>query len=337
MRRGRRRWFWVTALLMLGMAWAVAEVADVYLKSGLKLRGDVAVTDTEVVIRNDLGEVRYLKDQVVRIVPLPATQPASATAPTTQPMTTSAPAAEPAKTENVRAHLPPPLLLTPLDIQRLKLSELRLDGPAENLRVRFAGKDQREFPKQVWQELAAQPEFQKQWDEVLLRGPAPEKLKLIAATTGTRHADRITIVDDPAVFATFRNAVLPFVVKGCARTGCHAGDEAVVFRLPEGPARGEAYVYTMFALLDRMETPAGRLIDRDDPEASLLLTYMLPEKDNPHAHPPIEGKPRFTSVLRGRGNAAYMRIRDWINSLRTPHPDYGLDYNFPAPPADAQP
>jgi hypothetical protein len=104
-----------------------------------------------------------------------------------------------------------------------------------------------------------------------------------------------------------------------------------VFRFSRGSQRSESYAYTTFALLERMQTSQGRLIDRDDPEGSVLLGYMLPSKDNPQAHPPVRGNRPISPVLHNRRSPAYRSVVDWINSLSTPWPDYGLDYVFPAP------
>ena len=325
-------WVAVAAVSVCVVA-GLAELADVYLKSGVKMRGDVTVTETEVVVRNDLGEARFPRDQVDRIVPLEPGPPSPTTQPlippvSTQPTSEQSPRATDAAEAERRPPAAPPML-SALDIQRLKLLEMRVDGPAERLTVRFEGKDQRELPREILRDLVQRPDFQPTWEETLLRGSRPEKLQLIARAAGTQYVERMVISDDPEVFSTFRRRVLPTLVKGCAKAGCHGGDDAAVFRFPAGSPRGEEYAYTTFALLDRMETEDGPLIDRDYPEGSVLLSYMLPEKDSFLVHPPVEGKRRFTPILRGRDNQLYERIRDWINSLRTPHPEYGLEYAFP--------
>jgi hypothetical protein len=330
MRRFPGRWL---ALLVVvgGAALALAELADVYLRNGLRLRGDVEMTEEEVIIRTELGELRYPRDMVERVVPATSSQPAPETQPATTQPTELAEPAEP--TEETGRAAPP--MLSALDIQRLKLSELRVDGDPEKVRVRFAGRNQRELPAEVLTELTTRPNYRDVWEETLLRGTPQEKLQLIAATTGLKYVDRITINNDPEVFAAFRSGVLPTVVKSCARRGCHSGDDAVDFRFPKGPTTSEAYAYTTFALLERMETKQGVMINRDNPEGgvldgSVLLSYLLPQRDNPQAHPPVPGTRQFKPGLRGRDNVLYERIRDWINLLRTPHPKYELEYEFPA-------
>lgn len=383
----------IAVVAVLGAGLAAAEPADVVLKSGLRLRGDVTVTETEVIVRNELGEVRYPREQVENVVPV-TTALEPTTAPATQPVAQPATAAADIEDEYRRrfdglAHddaaghfalcewlvrqgrpdvareqceyvlrldpqhagarellaqlggetepterrevLPPPRLLTPAEIQRLKFAELRLEGPPEKLRVRFAGKDQRALPREIQQELLRQPNYDSRWGEILSRGQPWEKLQLIVRRTGWEYADRITILDDPEVFATFRLRVLPNVLRGCAKSGCHAGDQAAVFRFPAGPSSTEAFAYTVFHQFDGLTTRYGPLINRDKPDSSVLLSFMLPEKDNPQPHPPVTGKPRFTPTLRNRQNAVYEAIRNWVKMLRTPRPQYNVG------PLDAPP
>ena len=325
----------IRALLIWGiLAWAgivciepaIADLADVYLNRGTILRGDVTVTETEVVVRNVLGEVRFSADEVVRVVPV---GPAA-----TQPMTQPAPPEAPEADAEFEDELPAPPLLSPLDIQRLKFQELRLDGPAEQVRVKYpVRQDRQRLAEDVLTQAAAREDFDASWREILLRGRPEEQLQLIIALTGTKHADRIEISGDPEIFSTFRQRVLPLVTRGCARSGCHGGPKSQVFRLPTGSQRKEAVAYTAFAMLESMQTQFGPLVNRDDPEASVLLSFMLPSKGNPRPHPDISGKRRVTPVLRNQRLPLYDVLVEWIDALRTPHDDYGLDYAFPAVPA----
>jgi len=253
----------------------------------------------------------------------PGTQPAEQGA---GPETEEGPESQPASSGG----LPSPPLLSALDIQRLKMQELRLDGPPEEVRVQFAtGRDRRELPRELLRELAARPDYQSRWGQILLEGRPAEMVQLIVAKTGTRYAGRINIVSDPEVFATFRTQVLPLVIRGCARSGCHGGPRAQIFRLPSNADRNEEAAYTTFVILESMQTRHGPLINRDDPETSVLLSYMLPPESNLQPHPPVGKGRRFEPVLRTRRTAAYQKVLEWIDSLRTPHAGYGLDYVVP--------
>ena len=339
----------VIAVVLWPLVPSVAEMADVYLRNGMKLRGDVTATDEEVIVRNSAGELRLARDEVERIVPLttaesqPSSQPTTrGESPRSRP-TTSGPTTqevlpkEPEKTE--RPELSPAPPLSDADIERLKMLELKLDGPAEVVRVHFKKKGrQRDLPLEVLDQARKRPEFHTAWEDVLLRGQSYEKLQLIVRLTGTRYADRIDIENDPDVFETFRRRVLPLVERGCARAGCHAGRSARVFRFPMGATTGTTYAYTTFVLLDQMRTKDGALLERANPEASVLLSYLLPQENNPKAHPPVGHGPAFKAVIIHRDDRTYAAVVAWINKLMVPHPEYGLEYDNPyaglMPPAE---
>ncbi len=305
----------------------LAELADVYLKSGLRLRGDVTQTADEIIVRNAAGEVRLPQSDVERIVPLTAAESQPASRPTTRrarPATT-----QPRAPETRAPELRPAPPLSDEDIQRLKLLELKLDGPPEPLKVRFLRKGkQRELPLEVLDELRTRDKYDPVWEQILTRGTPAEKLQLIVRETGATHAARIVIESDPQVFETYRRRVLPLVVKSCGRSGCHAGQGARDFRLPLGSATGETYTYTTFVLLHEMQTPAGPLLNRAEPEASVLLHYLLPREGNRRPHPAVPRGPAFKPAVQ-RDDRHYTAIVDWLNDLLVPQPSYGLHYENP--------
>lgn len=327
----------LVAMAVAAAVWAVraaaAELADVYLRSGLVLRGEVTRSGDEVVVRNAAGELRLAAADVARIVPVGAPETAPATAPAGAEEDAEAEAEEAEEAAGAEgAGLAPAPPLSERDIQRLKLGELTLDGPPEPVRVRFRRRgQQKDVVSEVLAELRQRPDFKTAWAEVLGRGRPEEKLQLILRETGLKHADRLEVLNDPAAFAMFRRRVLPLVTRGCARSGCHAGTAARAFRFPVGSATGETYAYTTFVLLEQMQTRHGPLLDRASPEQSVLLAYMLPREDNPRAHPPTGRGPSFRPVLRGKDDPGYRAVADWINFLLVPRPDYGLEYRNPYP------
>lgn len=313
----------VATILVCIAAPVVAELADVYLKNGLRLRGDVTQTADEVIVRNAAGEVRFSQGDVERVVLLTA----AASQPVSRPTTRRArPTTQPREPE-----LPPAPPLSDEDIQRLKLMELTLDGPPDTVKVRFLRKGkQRELPLEVLDELRTREKYDPAWEHVLTRGTPAEKLQLIVRETGLTHADRIVLESDPPVFEAYRRRVLPLVVKSCGRSGCHAGQSAHEFRLPLGSATGETYAYTTFVLLNDMQTSTGPLINRSEPEASVLLGYLLPREGNRRPHPAVTREPTFKPTIQ-RDDRHYNAVADWINDLAVPPPNYGLEYANPYP------
>jgi hypothetical protein len=249
---------------------------------------------------------------------------------------------EPTSAPAVKGGLEPAPLLSDRDILRLKLSELTLDGTPERVNLRFLrARSERDLVDLVRQEMRSAPDYDPDWDGVLERGRPYEKLPVILKATGLKYADRIELRSDPEVFATYRRRVLPIVLRGCARGGCHGGADARSFRLSAGSQSSDGFVYTSFALLDEMQTAAGPMIDRTLPEDSALIRYLLPAEEGQPSHPPVE-QGRVMPVLRNTRDPRYQMLVEWIDALRSPHPDYELEYVFPAwfeepsRPADAQ-
>lgn len=223
-----------------------------------------------------------------------------------------------------------PALLSDRDINRLKLHEIDPHGPVQDVNVRFRRvRGSRDVDEAVLDELRAKPDADRAALRILERGKAHEKLHVILQQTGMTYADRIDVRGDTPVFARFRRAVLPEVLKGCARAGCHAGDVSYDFRFPVGSTTNEKFVYTSFLILSEMDTPAGRMIDRALPEESALLKYMLADESGASAHPDVKSG-RFQPPYRSEDNRHYRDIVEWIASLRIPQPEYALDYEPPA-------
>lgn len=222
--------------------------------------------------------------------------------------------------------IPPPPLLSDRDIQRLRLGEiLARDGNVERLRISFTRKaGQRNLIDEVAEairDMSIDPADQR----ALERGRPPDQLRVILKYTGMRFADRIEIEEDPEVFQIFRRDVLPILYNGCARSGCHGGEAAQVFRLPaRNVGRKDAAPYTAFAILDQFETANGPLINRRDPIASPLLDYMLPPNSN-DVHAKVR---QFQPLAQSSREKTYTTVLEWIRRLKEPRPEYGLDRTY---------
>jgi len=334
---------WSVGLVCGLVLWAAvpvrAELADVYLRNGTRMRADVTVTKDELILRNAAGEIRLPMEQVLRVVPvgaevpvsLPAAgKPATPPGPTGGGMAAEEPGEPNAAPEGEGGELPAAPLISKDDIQRLRLAELAVNGQPENVRVQFERKGrQRELSVEVLEELRKRKDFKSRWEEVLTRGQPHERLQLIVRETGMKYADRIRIATDPEVFDVYRRRVLPLVAANCARSGCHGGSAARVFRFPPGSKTTDGFTYSSFVMLDQMETPHGPMIDRGSADGSALVRYMLPPELTEHGHPPVRGNPIFRPALRGRDDPQYGAVVDWISMLTLPHPDYGLTYENP--------
>jgi hypothetical protein len=369
------------------VGFTLADEADVYLKDGRRLHGEVTETETHVIIRTPAGELPPIpKDQVLRVVRRTTPdgeyrQRVEALAPDDieghfevarwateierwdlvvkqcKYILALKPEHRNAKIllENARkqqageeeeeapeegeadaapgAPLQPPPKMSDEDIKRIKLSELSFTGDEEYIRVQFKRvRGEPDLPRRVAEELRGREGYDAAWEREFLRMRTDEQLREIVAATGLKYVDRIDLNGDPAKFATFRRNVLPMLNRDCLRSGCH-GANGKGFVVPIGSKQSEEYAYTVFHLLDSIETRRGPLINRDHPRDSVLLSYLLPldeatlvgEGSNIQ-HPNVK---RFRPAVRSRDDRSYQIVQDWINSLAMPRPNYGLSYKLP--------
>jgi len=135
----------------------------------------------------------------------------------------------------------------------------------------------------------------------------------------------IYVEDDPKLMRFFQTQVWPAIRRRCTSPKCHGGQSPrgglkFVVDTRENTLEGK---YTNYAALSGYKNSKGmRLIDRKDPKMSLLLQFGLDQKISKHRHKKEIKPPLFRSL----NDPAYVRVHEWIKSLRGPlHPDYKID------------
>lgn len=235
--------------------------------------------------------------------------------------------------------------LSDVDIQKLRFAELLNDSadpiaPRESEGGRPAPRGTEEFVRVYFEDkvlrdfldaMSGHPDFDTRDERASFLELSPTKqLQLIRLHTGTRFADRITILTDPLVFRRFKR-VLPIVMAGCGTSGCHGGPEAHGYRLRTGRPRSAENLYTHFFILNQAHKGNLQLVDRANPEESLILQYGLPSSQAKLTHP----KEIPAMFPRGREDVRYQIVRDWIEMLQMPEPRTGVTlpgYSEPRPP-----
>lgn len=334
---------------------AFADMGTVLFKDGTKVRGDITEAANEIKLSTPFGERRYSRDKILRIdydgIDTPTDEPI-ATQPVAKP--SARPANRPPRDDgkkpselgdakngdeketgatsrpsHIKGLTPPPPLNT-RDITRLKLSEYPLDGEPQPVNVEFTKKrGEPTIESLVSKFLTDNKSDERDWEKILEKGQPAEKLQLILRTTGLKHADRINIRGDTETFGDFRKKVLPIVMRGCGRSGCHGGNAGYYFRFPTGAQSADDFVYTAFYILDSINTPKGPMIDRDLPEESALLKYLVaPPDGGPPVHSVIKNT-KIVPAIESRESREYRQIIDWISSLRVPKPEYKVNYAAP--------
>ncbi len=216
--------------------------------------------------------------------------------------------------------------LTEEEINRVRYMELR----GMRLRTERPDRVSVKVPKETINDFLLDMEGHPQWrgEETrrqFRRLTAPQKLHWIARYRGAKYADRVEIQSDPEIFLDFKKHVFPVAIRSCASSGCHGyGTTRRPFVLFNDPKRSTATTYADFVALATFEYNGHRILDRAHPEESLLLTYLLPEKDvRPELRHP--GDAEIRPGFRTRRSLGYRRIRDWIASLKHPAEDYRVN------------
>ena len=156
-------------------------------------------------------------------------------------------------------------------------------------------------------------------------------------------------MSDPPSIADFRRSVQPIILSGCATSGCHGGPAAGKFTLVS-PATTDEATYTNFYVLTNYKkqlqtvVPAGgifggmteiEMIDRGNPQRSLLVQYSLPADVAEFDHPAVNNyQPPFQNVFEARARPMIA----WIERTLRLNPDpTGINYTPTFGPAATQP
>ncbi len=210
------------------------------------------------------------------------------------------------------------------DISRIRLEELR---PTDRVPIKF----QNNLLNRFIQMMEGRKDFnQPGFVNVFRSYPNVTKTIYILDNIDKNNStikDDIIIRRDPQFMADFKKKVWPIVAQHCASTKCHGGDIALGgMKLFKYMLRNERLDYTNFLILDTFELPGGRkMINRDDPESSLLVQYGLPLEMARYKHPTD-----IPVIFTSRDAANFKWVVDWIGSLKRPlHPNYRIKWRPP--------
>lgn len=138
----------------------------------------------------------------------------------------------------------------------------------------------------------------------------------------------VHILTDPVNVSDFKARIQKIVVAGCATGGCHGGpkhDGGTFYLFTSAPNANEM-AYTNFLILqtyvqtvDKVQRP---LVNRQFPERSLLLQYMLPQNVAEAPHPKATN---FRPLVRAKVDQRFQNTFAWIHELPSSLPDYGID------------
>ncbi len=217
----------------------------------------------------------------------------------------------------------PEYLLDAGDIANIRREELR-----EKDRVRISFKDDvvdRFVDAYRGRGDFEEAGFERQFRRASSLDKARYMLKILPAESTLRND--IIVKSDPKFMEEFRSTVWPMVRQNCATSTCHGGKKPHGgLLLFVGPRGNDKVDYTNFILMTGYVHRGRRLLDRSNPEKSLLLQHGL-HRDHAQFRHPKKISPAFPN----RRDRQYRAIEDWIRKLSYPPalPEYELDYTPP--------
>jgi hypothetical protein len=234
----------------------------------------------------------------------PATPPATnpdATPPATQP---AAP--------TTRTSEAPKRMVTPEEINRIKMLEWNQKDPINVFIDRdVAEKYLNNNPNMTRQEFARLPKEQQAIDIMTDRPDLDSGIHFRS---------------DPAPVSDFHIRIQRILVQGCAAAGCHGGTNAKGgnFYLYSGDTPPVYYTnyLTLQTFAPKVKDVPMPLIDRQNPENSLILQYLLPPEVAVNPHPaalPYKG------LVKSSKDPRYQSVYAWIRELNPLLPDYNID------------
>lgn len=178
--------------------------------------------------------------------------------------------------------------------------------------------------------------------EAILKLPPAEQLRLLFKHRARDLYETVTVAEDPPSMETFKDRVhgtRGWLVNGCASTRCHGGAEAGRLRLISERPNSSETAYTNFVILENFRLANGTpLINHSEPARSPLLHLALPRRASLYPHPEVDQQAlgeNWRFIFRSTSDRRFKESADWIGSLYTPRPDYGIIY--PPPPPDSDP
>ena len=211
-----------------------------------------------------------------------------------------------------------------LNTQQISLIRLMELGPDDR---RITGTVDRKTLDDLWDYLTAKdPTIDKSratHDAFVAPANFPAQVRKIRESNDSKFMEKVLLTNDPAVLLTYRNTINTFVLQNCATSECHGGAKGGALRLVS-PGTAAEQQYTNFYILTQYTNAEGRMIDRDNPDQSLLVQYALPWANAAFKHPKAEVK-----KLTGPQDNRMRVITDWVKSLAFPKPNYQITFELP--------
>jgi len=221
--------------------------------------------------------------------------------------------------------LPP--LLSDEAINLLKVYEIDLDSDPPP-RIDFTDEVLHRFLEEYREDVRIPRGVQGQRD--FINGEGAEQLRMMFTLRARQYYPEARIRSDIASFRAWRTIHRQYVL-GYFQGHFGAGDVPGLYLFPRHRDSTRAEL-TNFFILTQTTIDGRHMINRDNPEESLLLQWGLPRANARFAAPDIEG---WRPYYRDTQDPRYLEHLEWIRSLVrfNQGSDYDIEYAIPGRPA----
>jgi hypothetical protein len=158
--------------------------------------------------------------------------------------------------------------------------------------------------------------------EIFYNSAFIDQVRKIRDSQRTEFIDKLKITGEPVAMQRFVE-VNAWVVNNCAyQPGCHAMEDSKgKFLIYKRGGNLQANLYTNFYIMTQLKADGGMGLDREKPEESLILQYVLPADKAKYTHP---GAKRVQQRFPDTKDANFQRFVNDIGMLNRFAPDYGI-------------
>lgn len=147
-----------------------------------------------------------------------------------------------------------------------------------------------------------------------------EQLQLMMDMQAREFYDDVVILDDPPPMREFRRSVHRAYLWNYFIPRFGLGQLEDLRLIRRGRATSTDNIYTNFLILHNYARNRSQMINRSNPEDSLLLQWGLPRDE---ARQPAPDVPGWRPFFSGTSDPRFQQFVEWIRSLY-PDPKYGL-------------
>lgn len=216
-----------------------------------------------------------------------------------------------------------PPLLTPEQINLVRVYELDLSDPPRIIIPR-------ETVDQLLEEYTGNPVIPTSREgKAEFYKLAPEEILSVMFTVQARDLyGQVQVLANPASMRQFKDSVnRGWLATSCATQACHGGPDAGDFTLVGRRPSSDEAVYTNFIILERHRLSSGEpMINYEEPEKSPLLQLGLPRSGSAFPHPEVKG---WSPTFRNARAKRFEQTVDWIRSMYEPRPEHPIEYPPP--------